>query len=180
MSVSKTTLSEIDEDARHRGKHHVACCHFTTRLQASAVPRLFVIAYLAAVWRAQTTPLVKAVCVVVAFSFSIIEAVSSAGLSIVCAHARANFDVRARIYKTHNFANTNIQVFTKLNPNPPPGAARGVAHTTVEQWILNVLYTPISIVGYTSLIKGLPLPAFATSALYILLFPINIWVLEIV
>ena len=71
-------------------------------------------------------------------------------------------------------------VFTKMNPDPPPGAEKGVSHTTFEQWYLNVLYTPISIIGYTNFFNGLALSPAVTVALYILCFPFNIWLLEII
>ncbi|KAF9361582.1 hypothetical protein BGX26_001587 [Mortierella sp. AD094] len=45
-------------------------------------------------------------------------------------------------------------------------------HTTVHQYIMNVFYIPILIHGYHALI--------APTWLRILLFPINIWILEII
>ncbi|KAG0005782.1 hypothetical protein BGZ79_001901 [Entomortierella chlamydospora] len=45
-------------------------------------------------------------------------------------------------------------------------------HTTVHQYIMNVFYIPILIHGYHALIT----PTW----LRILLFPINIWILEII
>ncbi|KAG0297358.1 hypothetical protein BGZ96_006737 [Linnemannia gamsii] len=45
-------------------------------------------------------------------------------------------------------------------------------HTTVHQYIMNVFYIPILIHGYHALI--------GSTALRILLFPINIWLLEVI
>ncbi|KAF9365404.1 hypothetical protein BGX34_010130 [Mortierella sp. NVP85] len=45
-------------------------------------------------------------------------------------------------------------------------------HTTVHQYIMNVFYIPILIQGYHALISS--------TFLRVLLFPLNIWVLEII
>ena len=78
--------------------------------------------------------------------------------------------------------------FTKYNPfAEAKDHALLHGHTTFEQWYMNVLYAPVGIIGFhyvftawatsmPALLFGYGSPALA----YVLVYPINIWLLEIV
>lgn len=66
-------------------------------------------------------------------------------------------------------------------------SALGHSHTTFEQWYMNVLYAPVGIIGfhYVFIAWATRIPALlvgdgSLALAYILVYPLNIWVLEIV
>ena len=56
---------------------------------------------------------------------------------------------------------------------------RGRAYTSVAQFVANVLYTPLLLDGYATLLRWATLAALPVSVVYVLAFPLNVWVLEV-
>ena len=75
------------------------------------------------------------------------------------------FSVIEWLYYRHSSERSDGTVSLSLQP------VRG-GHTTVEQWIMNLLFIPVFVFGYRACIKG--------TLLRCLLSPLNIWMLEIV
>eukprot|EP00759_Apiculatamorpha_spiralis_P025597 PhF_6_TR29041/c0_g1_i1/m.42281 len=112
-------------------------------LDQLAAPQFAVIAVMFAVWFFSTTLLMKAVAIFFSACFSVIE------------------------WNFYKYSTDNPDGSVTLHTSPvKPG------FTTVEQFMMNVLYIPILTFGYSAIIP--------TWWLRVALSPFNLWLLEIV